>query len=294
MSVVGCTISNNTALESGGGIFNAVGQLYLTNSTVSGNVADFGGASTSPGGGIYNGSIFGGNVILTNSTIANNRAAGLGGGIRHDNLGTVTIRNSIIAGNTSYISSVDVSGTIVSQGVNLIGNATGSSGWIAADLLNQNPRLAPLGNNGGPTLTHALMPNSPAINAGSNSVARDPATNVELIYDQRGFARFIGGTPGIGTVDIGAYESNISASPVTLGGRVLTAAGRGISNVIITLTDANGAVLYARTNPFGYYRFRNIPPGTTYTISIGDKLRRFGSQIVTVDNNRNDLNFVAP
>lgn len=296
MSITDSTISNNSALMSAGGIFNAIGQLHLTNSTVSGNVADFGGGfGSSPGGGIYNLANDvnrGGSVFLTNSTITNNRASGSGGGLRQDALGTATIRNTIIAGNLSSTSEKDVSSIIVSQGFNLIGDSSGSSGWTASDLLNRNPLLAPLGNNGGPTLTHALMPGSPAINAGSNDLARNPTTNRMLSGDQRDFARFIGGMGGI--VDIGSYESNVSDSPIRLNGRVLTSDGRGISNVRITLTDANGTIVYAQTNPFGYYRFVNLPPGTTYTVRITHKRYKFDSpQTVTLDGNRSDLNFIA-
>lgn len=295
MNLINSTVSNNEALKSGGGIFNAVGQLYLTNSTVSGNVADFGGGfGNSPGGGIYNGSLFGGgSIILTNSTIANNRSTGLGGGLYHDFSGTVTIRNTIIAGNFSSRGRVDVSGIFVSQGFNLIGNTADSSGWTASDLLNRNPLLASLGNNDGPTLTHALMLMSPAINAGSNTLAVDPTTNLGFQRDQRGYGRRVGGGMG-GIVDIGAYESNIADSPVRLNGRILTASGRGVFNARIALTDSNGTVIYAHTNPFGYYRFVNLPPGTTYTISIIHKHHRFNSpQTVTVDSNRSDLNFIA-
>lgn len=298
MNIISSAVTNNRALVSGGGIFNAIGRLFLTNSTVSGNVADSGsGTGNNPGGGIYNSSNSvtpGGNLILTNSTIVNNRATGLGGGLRQDATGTVALRNTIIAGNSSNTNEIDVSGTIVSQGFNLIGNTTGSSGWIDSDLLDRNPLLAPLGNNGGPTLTHALLPGSPAINAGNNALAVDPTTNLRLIRDQRGFARSIGGDRGGGIVDIGALESNIADSPVTLSGRVLTSGGRGISNARITLTDANGAIIYAQTNSFGYYRFVNLPPGTTYTITIIYKRYRSNSpQIVTVETNRNDFNFIA-
>lgn len=297
MNIISSAITNNRALVSGGGIFNAIGQLFLTNSTVSGNVADGGsGTGNNPGGGIYNLSNSanrGGVLILTNSTIANNRATGLGGGLRHDATGTVTLRNTIIAGNSSNTNEIDVSGTIVSQGYNLIGNTTGSSGWTAADLLDQNPLLAPLGNNGGPTLTHALLPGSPAINAGNNALAVDPTTNRDLTRDQRGSVRRIGG--GMNSmVDIGAYESHIADSLVTLGGRVLTSGGRGISNARIALTDANGTIINVQTNSFGYYRFTNLSPGTTYTITVSSKGYRFNSpQIVTVDNNRNNFNFIA-
>lgn len=60
-------------------------------------------------------------------------------------------------------------------------------------MLNQDAQLAPLGNYGGATQTHALLPNSPAINHGDNTNA--PAT------DQRGYVRVVGGT-----IDIGAFE----------------------------------------------------------------------------------------
>jgi hypothetical protein len=279
---------------SAGGILNAGGRLFLTNSTVSGNAADYGGGfGSSPGGGIYNGSFFGGTVVLTNSTVSNNRATGKGGGLYHDNSGTITIGNTIIAENTSSTNEIDVSGTIVSQGFNLIGSTTGSSGWISADLLNRNPLLAPLGNNGGLTLTHALKPGSPAIDAGNSSLAKDPTTNLPLFLDQRGFVRVFA-PGGFDRVDIGAYESNIANSPVTLSGRILTDTGRGINKARIILTDSSGTVIYAQTNPFGYYRFLNLPPATTYTIAVAYKGYRFTSpQTITVDNDRNNLNFIA-
>lgn len=296
MNIISSAITNNTAGD-GGGIFHTIGQLFLTNSTVSGNQALGGVFSNGLGGGIYNLSNSanpGGSMIITNSTITNNRATGRGGGLRVDTPGAITTRNTIIAGNLSSTNEIDVSGTVVSQGFNLIGNTTGSTGWIAADLLNRNPLLAPLGNNGGLTLTHALMPGSPAINAGNNAFAEDPTTKVPLIRDQRGYARRMGDPTGNNIVDIGAYELDLAASPVTLSGRVLTSSGRGVYNARVTLTDANGTIIYAQTNPFGYYRFVNLPPGTSYTVTIVCKRYQFNSpQIITVDNNRNDLNFIA-
>jgi hypothetical protein len=240
-------------------------------------------------------------VILTNSTVANNRANGNGGGLRQDNTGlrgstgTVTVGNTIVAGNFSDNGAADVSGGIVSQGFNLIGNAAGSSGWISSDLLNQNPLLAPLGNNGGLTLTHALMPGSPAINAGNNALAVDSPNN-PLQFDQRGagYVRRAGIVMGNAIVDIGAYEFNNATSPVTLSGRVSTSAGRGIDNARITLTDTNGTIIYAQTSASGYYRFVNLAPGTTYTITVIAKRYKFNSpQTVTIDRDRDDLNFIA-
>ena len=202
----------------------------------------------------------------------------------------------IIAGNASNTSEVDISGTVGSSGNNLIGNTVGSSGWIGSDLLNQNPLLAPLGNNGGLTLTHAFLPGSPAINAGNNNLAIDPLTNISLSEDQRGldYGRAIGGGSG-GIVDIGAYEQDLTPSLVTIGGRVTTSTGRGIGNARVTLTDfSTGTIIYSQTNPFGYYRFLNLSPGTTYTLTVTHKFYSINSpQVVTIDRNRNDLNFIA-
>ena len=213
----------------------------------------------------------------------------MGGGVRHDSSNLARIRNSIIAGNQTLIpTEADASGTFNSEGTNLIGNTAGSSGWIAADLLDQNAMLAPLGNNGGNTFTHALLPGSPAINAGNDALALDPQTMFPLVHDQRGYARFTG------TVDIGAYEANYSTSPVTVGGRVLRSDGRGISGARVTLTETGGTVRYAVTNPFGHYRFNDLTPGTTYTVTATSKSYQITSpQIVTADQNRSDLDFHA-
>jgi hypothetical protein len=84
---------------------------------------------------------------------------------------------------------------LTSRGHNLIGNTQGGCGFVSSDLLNVNPLLGPLQNNGGPTQTMALLPGSPAINAGDPTDA--PA------YDQRGpgFPRLVNGH-----IDIGAFE----------------------------------------------------------------------------------------
>ena len=153
------------------------------------------------GGGIDNrGSA---NLSIINSTITDNHAVKGGGGLNAAQgyaplsdqaaLGTVTLRNTIIADNTStagpqqcHHNQVD----IVSAGDNL---ASDDSCFLTAkgDLPQTNPLLAPLADNGGPTMTQALLAGSPAIGAASNC----PAT------DQRDFPR-----PTLGPCDIGAYE----------------------------------------------------------------------------------------
>jgi filamentous hemagglutinin family protein len=175
-------VANNSSLVNGGGIDNFTNAtLVLNNSTVSGNSASL------SGGGIHNEATS--NITLNNSTVAGNSAA-TGGGINNVSGSSFSLRNSIVSGNTAS-GSPDVNGTFVSLGNNIIGNSAGGSGFVASDLLNVNPLLAPLGNYGGVTFTHALLPGSPAINAaGAGATAAD----------QRGVT-------AVGVRDIGAFES---------------------------------------------------------------------------------------
>jgi hypothetical protein len=110
-----------------------------------------------------------------------------------------------------------------------------------------------------------------------------------LEHDQRRRDRIVGGR-----VDIGAYEASYSSSPITVSGRIASYSGRGIERTRIKIDDGRGNVLYAQTNPFGYYRFNYLTPGTTYSITITHKLYLFSSpQFFTADQNRDDLNFIT-
>ena len=190
INLVNTTVSNNSAI-SGGGIANAYfGAMNVINSTVSGNTAAF------DGGAINNSQGNSANVSLTNTTVAYNTAMRNGGGIFDFNDGLIKARNSIIADNMATGAGQDIKGILTSQGYNLIENTDDTiiTGITTGNILGQDPMLDPvLRNNGGPTLTHALLASSLAINAGDNSDA--PST------DQRGYARIVSGT-----IDIGAFE----------------------------------------------------------------------------------------
>jgi hypothetical protein len=199
MSITNCTISGNSSDASagcprfGGGIYNA-GTLTLTSSTISGNQG-YGGAQ---GGGILNDQI----LNLVNCTIANN-SADLGGGILNIPSGTVNGKNTIIA--TNYApTSPDFYGSLISQRYNLIGNTSGMTitGDTTGNQTNVNPLLGPLQDNGGPTLTQALLHNSPAIDQGSSSGATTDQRGYPRPIENANIPNAIGGDAG----DIGAYE----------------------------------------------------------------------------------------
>ena len=199
LTVTNSTLSGNSADYFGGGILNYEGTLTVTNSTLSGNSAGEGGGidnagglwvanstlsrnSAQFGGGIENG----GTLTVTDSTLSGNSASSEGGGI--DLVGaTLTLANTIVAGNSAP-TGPDVDGTVASLGYNLIGNSSGGSGFAASDLLGVSPLLGPLQNNGGPTQTMALLPGSPAIDAGSNYLVPSGITT-----DQRGDPRDVNG-----------------------------------------------------------------------------------------------------
>src|SRR5207244_2459322 len=72
-----------------------------------------------------------------------------------------------------------------------------------------DPKLGPLGNNGGPTWTMALLPGSPAIDAGDDALLSAP---FNLATDQRGLPRKSGAH-----VDIGAFEFQAASTPLQIG-----------------------------------------------------------------------------
>lgn len=205
--VQGSSLLNNRAVLEGGAINNNAGVATVQNSTITGN------SSGCCGGGIasYHG-VGGlkGSLTVQDSTIVANSAVD-GGGITNRPFcpygggtsisGPLTIQNSIIAKNTSTSPNPDISGVVGFGNNNLIGIGTGVAGLsngVNGNLVGTasapiNPLLAPLNNYGGTTTTLALLPGSPAIDAGGAG---------SLSTDQRGIAR-----PQVLAPDIGAFES---------------------------------------------------------------------------------------
>lgn len=190
-SLTNVSSHNNTVMSNGGGI-SIGGATTLTNVTISGNTAG------NRAGGLY---VVGGPLVANNLTVNGNTAdsdadgTGDGGGLYVSTTSPMTMRNSILAGNTDRGGQAPDCGQVsgnafTSGGHNLLGSTVGCTfAPSTGDLQNVDPRLGSLANNGGFTPTHALSKGSPARNAGGGDCAS---------ADQRGVPRR--------ACDIGAYE----------------------------------------------------------------------------------------
>jgi hypothetical protein len=269
------TVSGNTSAGTGiAGAFQANGTVTITNSTFSGNSAPGG-----TGGGVY---FNGTSMIMTNTTIVNNSSAVGGGGLHRTGTNpTLLMRNTIVANNTGAAANPDAFGLVSSQGNNIIGNISGSTGWIMSDLQNVNPLLGALADNGGFGNTHLPQMGSPAIDGGQNCVVDLTCSlgnpPVAVNTDQRGVTR-----PQNGTVDIGAVEVAAAAASATVSGQVLSANLTPVRNAVVTISNMSGVVESARTNNFGYFTLTNIPPGQGYTLNVIAKQYTFTPQNINV------------
>jgi hypothetical protein len=188
MDLVDSLLTGNIAMDRGGAVFLfGYGDAAAENTTISENIAQ------GNGGAIANTY---GSVHLSNATLTANSAGGVGGGIWFDYAYyTLALESTIVAGNTAGANADDIfaPGGTVEGAHDLIVAALSLN--VPSDTLSDDPMLLPLADNGGPTMTHALADESPAIDAGSNP--RD------LASDQRGdgFVRVFGDA-----ADIGAFE----------------------------------------------------------------------------------------
>ena len=228
LSIISSTIGWNGTLGDGGGIANTGGisnaKVTINNSIVTGNTARRGGGILDQGA-----------TTMTNCTISENEAAKGDGGAIYAN-GVTTVTNNTMTNNTFRVTSgatpsaiyllnatVVLQNTIVDEGTAGCGKSSSSSSLISQgynidrgtscgltsannDRSGVDPLLGPLANNGGLTLTHALLPGSQAIDAA-------PVLGAPTM-DQRGTARpqfacFSYPCHWIGQsilADIGAYE----------------------------------------------------------------------------------------
>ncbi|MEZ6072787.1 MAG: choice-of-anchor Q domain-containing protein [Pirellulales bacterium] len=277
--VAATTVSGNTA-QSGGGIWNSTYSLServeITDSTVSGNTADV------VGGGLYN---FNGRMELRYSTVTLNGAPnGAGSGVAsYGDVYTQTlVASTIIAGNQN--SDVDVAGStlsFLSAGYNLIGDGSGMTGFSGSDTTGvADPLLGTLSDNGGPTLTHAPQPGSPAFDAGDPSAAA--GTGDVPQFDQRGsgYPRVLGGR-----IDVGAVEL-MQAQTITVDTLIDELDG-SIDDGDVSLRDAIAAAGPGDTIDFAVTGTIVLTLGE---LAISDDLTIAGpgADVLTIDASGND------
>ena len=142
-------------------------------------------------------------LLITNSTLSGNSAMDAGGAVY--NIGTLQIGNTVLKRGDSGTNLFSIGGgTVTSLGYNV--SSDDGNGFLTGpgDQIDTDPLLGPLQDNGGPTFTQALLPGSPAIDAG------DPMFTPPPYYDQRGpdFWRVRNGR-----IDVGSFEVQAGATP---------------------------------------------------------------------------------
>ncbi len=197
------TFTNNRAGK-GGGVYNEGGTALVVNSTFAANSVN---VAPRTGGGLYNQSS--GQVTIVASTFADNTApSGSGGNLNNSAGSTLNVKLSIVAnGNPN-----NCAGSITTQGNNL--DSANTCGFnTASNLINTNPLLGPLANNGGATFTYALLAGSPAIDIIPLSACTNQV-GAALVIDQRGVMRPQDGDGnGSAMCDSGAFETSSATSP---------------------------------------------------------------------------------
>jgi hypothetical protein len=260
LTITGSTILNNQTGDpghfggSGGGIIND-GTMTIQDSTISGNTARGGDLQGGDGGGIS-----GNNNTITNSTITGNSAlhgGGLAGGgnIEHTTFSTnsasraggalyltspLEFGNTILKAGTSGVNIFNNGGSLITHGYNVSSDNGGGFLNGPGDQINTDPMLGPLQDNGGPTFTHALLPGSPAIDAG------DPNFTPPPDYDQRGpgFVRVFNGR-----IDVGSFEVQPTPTPTATATATPTATSTATATPTITATATATATPRPSTTP---------------------------------------------
>ncbi len=177
------TVFENTASGHGGGVYSA-GFLIAMNSTISGNEAGY------EGGGINSDPP----MVLIHMTVSGNSAGIDGDAIFATGPDESTVTNSVIDGDCRISAIVSGGYNIESPGDTCGFDQTGDQAGVP------DPMLGELADNGGPTMTHALLPGSDAIDQVPVGDCLD-ADGAPLATDQRGEPR-----PAGSRCDVGAFE----------------------------------------------------------------------------------------
>jgi hypothetical protein len=309
LTVIGCTFSNDQSPSVngyGGAIdLDAGSTAVVADSTFVANSAFVAGGALS----LHYGGLIAPLAIsldLSGSTVVDNSTPGTGGGVFVDTSHTfitthVVLRDSIVAGNaltqsqgsqTVPVGISDVSGPVdPSSGFNIIGDGSGLVGTantvngnqIGSDASPVNPLLGPLQNNGGPTLTMAPLPGSPALDRGAPDSTLDALTNTDQAGNPRVVAQsFVVDPTGGDGRDIGAYEL-AAQSPTILVVNSLADANppAGVLTLRQAIQAASGAIPLSALPP------GQVTAGSPYVFELQFSVTGtivLGSQLPTIAN----------
>lgn len=303
LTLMNDTISGNSASGSGGGIFNS-GTVSVSNSTLTGNAAPDGAGilNAAPPAGTNNKTI----LTVNGCTISGNDGTGSGPGIDNQTGSTLTLNNTIVAGNAPGRKNADVNGSVggsqnlIGIGTGTVGAETGLTGGVNGNHVGTqtspiDPKLGPLTDNGGSTQTMALTPGSPAIGAGAttaalDTVAFDAGAGATTIVVNASAAIAPGQTIVIGNQELqvtnvtqasfGTITIDSLGDPVSAGDTVEVLVGGSGGHYTPFTQMAFGADVRATTlvvNPFSasklaqgdHIRIDLPPPGDTFALVEG-------------------------
>jgi len=234
---------------------------FVANKTGAGGT---GGASNGPGG--DGGAVeqyLGGPVLVTFDTIADNTAAGSGGGLFAGS-GAIVEANSIVTSNIGT-PGANCNAGVADHGGDVVFGQTSCPGTVG------DPKLGLLAANGGPTATMALE-------SGSAAVDVVPINACAPAVDQRGVAR-----PQGSACDAGAYELAPPAIASAIARGASTSTGAVIASITPNLKDTSVTVRYGTTTAYGSTTtaqdigtgpaafatvLRGLHPRTTYHVQV--------------------------
>jgi hypothetical protein len=282
LSISNSAIVFNRNSFKGGGIYS-LSPLYLTNSSVAHNSAEFGAGLWTRDSHL---------TALHNVSVAFNTAATSGGGLMYESAypslaSSLVLSNTLVAQNSANSNPSDCAGNITSAGYNLLGVANGCVlTATVGDLVNSAPMLLPVF---GPNPVIPLGSASPAIDAGDLNGCRDPLGTV-LSQDQRGNTRPVDGNGDtVDRCDIGAFEFGVAdqippqrmflpliqrslSCSSGICGRI-TRHGQAVADAVLYLRFFNGSMWstqsVATSAPDGSFVFTGIPsltPGQRYYV----------------------------
>ncbi|MEP6924434.1 MAG: carboxypeptidase-like regulatory domain-containing protein [Pyrinomonadaceae bacterium] len=108
-------------------------------------------------------------------------------------------------------------------------------------------------------------------------------------------SNIVGADDTLAVDNVGISFAPPTAASTDISGRVRTAQGQGIFKTVVTLTGSTGELRTVLTNPFGYYRFVEVPAGATYTVSVTSKGYRFVQNVMFINltSELSDIDFIA-